>query len=33
MMTQGDAYFEKAWPKLDQIESTVVSNEQNPALP
>lgn len=33
MMTRGDTYFRKAWPKLDEIETTVVSNEQNPALP
>jgi peptidyl-prolyl cis-trans isomerase A (cyclophilin A) len=26
MMQQGNAYFEKAWPKLDSIESTTVSS-------
>jgi peptidyl-prolyl cis-trans isomerase A (cyclophilin A) len=33
MMTQGNAWLEKHYPKLDTIESTTVSNEQNPALP
>jgi peptidyl-prolyl cis-trans isomerase A (cyclophilin A) len=33
MMEQGNAYFDKAWPKLDEIKSTTVSNESNPALP
>lgn len=33
MMQQGNAYFEKAWPKLDTIKSTTVSHEQSPALP
>jgi peptidyl-prolyl cis-trans isomerase A (cyclophilin A) len=33
MMEEGNAYFDKAWPKLDEIKSTTVSNESNPALP
>jgi len=33
MTEQGNAYFDKAWPKLDEIKSTTVSNEENPALP
>jgi cyclophilin family peptidyl-prolyl cis-trans isomerase len=33
MMTQGNAYFDKAWPKLDAIISTKISNASNPALP
>ena len=33
MMEQGNAYLEKQYPKLDEIKSTTVSNEQNPALP
>jgi len=33
MMTQGNAYLDKQYPKLDEIKSTTVSNEQNPALP
>jgi peptidyl-prolyl cis-trans isomerase A (cyclophilin A) len=33
MAQQGDAYFEKAWPKLDTIEQATISNESNPALP
>jgi peptidyl-prolyl cis-trans isomerase A (cyclophilin A) len=33
MTKQGDAYFDKRWPKLDTIKSTTVSNEANPALP
>jgi peptidyl-prolyl cis-trans isomerase A (cyclophilin A) len=33
MSEQGKAYFEKAWPKLDEIKSTTISNEANPALP
>lgn len=33
MSEQGNAYFDKAWPKLDEIKSTTVSNEENPALP
>jgi cyclophilin family peptidyl-prolyl cis-trans isomerase len=33
MMKQGNAYLEKAWPKLDTILSTKVANESNPALP
>ena len=33
MTEQGNAYFDKAWPKLDEIKSTTVSNEANPALP
>lgn len=33
MTDQGNAYFDKQWPKLDAIKSTTVSNEANPALP
>ncbi|MES1246431.1 MAG: peptidylprolyl isomerase [Actinomycetota bacterium] len=33
MMTQGDAYFDKAWPKLDEIKTATISNASNPALP
>jgi cyclophilin family peptidyl-prolyl cis-trans isomerase len=33
MMSQGNAYLDKQYPKLDSIKSTTVSNEQNPALP
>jgi peptidyl-prolyl cis-trans isomerase A (cyclophilin A) len=33
MMAQGNAYLEKAWPKLDTIEKATISNESNPALP
>jgi peptidyl-prolyl cis-trans isomerase A (cyclophilin A) len=31
MVKQGNAYFDKAWPKLDAIESATISNESNPA--
>jgi hypothetical protein len=33
MMQQGNAYFDKAWPKLDTIEKATISNAENPALP
>lgn len=33
MMEQGNAYLEKTFPKLDEIKSAKVSNEENPALP
>ena len=33
MMEQGNAYLERAWPKLNTIESTTVSHEASPALP
>jgi cyclophilin family peptidyl-prolyl cis-trans isomerase len=33
MMSQGNAYLEKHWPKLDTIEKVTISNESNPALP
>jgi peptidyl-prolyl cis-trans isomerase A (cyclophilin A) len=33
MVNQGNAYLEKTYPKLDEIKTAVVSNEENPALP
>ena len=33
MEKQGNAYLDKAYPKLDEIKSAAVSNEENPALP
>ena len=33
IQNQGNAYLEKAYPKLDAITTAVVSNEENPALP
>lgn len=33
MMEQGNAYLDKAWPKLDTILSTRVANASNPKLP
>ena len=33
MMEQGNAYFDTAWPKLDEIKTATISNESNPALP
>ena len=33
MENEGNAYLEKAYPKLDEIKTAVVSNEENPALP
>ena len=33
MMEQGNAYFDKAWPKLDAIKTATISNASNPALP
>jgi hypothetical protein len=33
MLEQGNAYFDKTWPKLDEIKTATVSNESNPALP
>ena len=33
MQNQGNAYLEKSYPKLDEIKTAVVSNEENPALP
>ena len=33
METQGNAWLQKHYPKLDEIKSAVVSNEENPALP
>ena len=33
MQNQGNAYLDKAWPKLDEIKSAEVTDEENPALP
>jgi peptidyl-prolyl cis-trans isomerase A (cyclophilin A) len=33
MFEQGDAYFEEAYPKLDEIETARVIDESSPALP
>ena len=33
METQGNAWLEKHYPKLDSIKTADVSNEENPALP
>ena len=33
MQSQGNAYLDKHWPKLDTILSTKVANASNPALP
>ena len=33
MSSQGNAYLDKKYPKLDTIESTKVSDESSPALP
>jgi len=33
MQNQGNAYLEKSYPKLDEIKTAVVSDEENPALP
>jgi hypothetical protein len=33
METQGNAWLEDHYPKLDSIETAEVANEQNPALP
>lgn len=33
MASQGNAYLEKAWPKLDSVTSTEVTHERSPALP
>jgi peptidyl-prolyl cis-trans isomerase A (cyclophilin A) len=33
MQNQGNEYLEKAWPKLDGIETAKVTDEENPALP
>jgi peptidyl-prolyl cis-trans isomerase A (cyclophilin A) len=33
MMSEGNSYLDKNYPKLDSIKSTTVSNEQSPALP
>jgi peptidyl-prolyl cis-trans isomerase A (cyclophilin A) len=33
MVSQGNAWLDKNYPKLDAIKTAVVSNEQNPALP
>lgn len=33
METQGNAWLEKHYPKLDSIKTAVVGNEQSPALP
>ena len=33
METQGNAFLDKNYPKLDEIKTAVVSNEENPALP
>ncbi len=33
MQAQGNAWLDKNYPKLDEIKTAVVGNEQNPALP
>jgi peptidyl-prolyl cis-trans isomerase A (cyclophilin A) len=33
MQTQGDAWLEKNYPKLDKIKTASVTSEENPALP
>ena len=33
MENQGNAYLDKAWPKLDSITSAEITDESNPALP
>jgi len=33
MQTQGNAWLDKNYPKLDEIRTAEVSNEENPALP
>jgi peptidyl-prolyl cis-trans isomerase A (cyclophilin A) len=33
MQNEGNAWLEKHYPKLDEIKTAVVSNEENPALP
>ena len=33
MQTQGNAFLEKHYPKLDSIETARVTDESNPALP
>jgi hypothetical protein len=33
METQGNAWLEKHYPRLDSIKTADVSNEENPALP
>jgi peptidyl-prolyl cis-trans isomerase A (cyclophilin A) len=33
METKGNAWLDQHYPKLDEIKTAVVSNEQNPALP
>jgi len=33
MQTQGSAWLDKTYPKLDEIKSAEITNEQNPAFP
>jgi len=33
MQTQGNAWLEKHYPKLDSIETAEVTDEESPALP
>jgi hypothetical protein len=33
MQTQGNAWLDKNYPKLDKITTARITNEENPALP